>query len=119
MSVFMPDFRVQFPGPIERGRTRRKRVRFRRSRERETAEPPRPVRHAPAPGSRTPSQPPPRRPGLRTVVECPPCRAGAEVRHDQPLGFAEGDRRFASRTVLTGEVPLTDDMISTGKASCS
>lgn len=59
------------------------------------------------------------RPGLRTVVECPPGRAGAEVRHDQPLSFAQGDRRFTSRTVLTGEVPLTDDMISTGEAPCS
>ncbi|MFG1879403.1 type I-E CRISPR-associated protein Cas5/CasD [Sphaerisporangium sp. NPDC049003] len=58
------------------------------------------------------------RTGLRTVVECPADQVGAEVRHDQPLSFAEGSRRFAYRTVRTGEVPLTDDMISAGEKLC-
>ncbi|MBB4918918.1 type I-E CRISPR-associated protein Cas5/CasD [Streptosporangium saharense] len=59
------------------------------------------------------------RPGLRTVVECPPGVAGTEVRHDQPLSFAEGNRRFAPRAVWTGEVPLTDGMIPAGETLCS
>jgi CRISPR system Cascade subunit CasD len=58
------------------------------------------------------------RPGLRTVVECRLDEAGAETRYDQPLSFAEGNRRFTSRTVRTSEVPLTDDMISAGEKLC-
>ncbi|MFI6743689.1 type I-E CRISPR-associated protein Cas5/CasD [Nonomuraea sp. NPDC050451] len=58
------------------------------------------------------------RPGLRTVVECPADALDAEARHDQPLSFVEGNRRFAPRTVRTGEVPLTDEMISAGEKLC-
>jgi CRISPR system Cascade subunit CasD len=58
------------------------------------------------------------RPGLRTVVECPTDALDAEVRHDQPLSFADGNRRFAPRTVRTAEVSLTDDMISAGEKLC-
>lgn len=58
------------------------------------------------------------RPGLRTVVECRLGEASAEIRYDQPLSFAEGNRRFTSRTVRTSEVPLTDDMISAGEKLC-
>ena len=50
--------------------------------------------------------------GLRTVTDCAPRMAGAEMSHDVPLSFAEGNRRFATRSVLTGEVPLTDAMIA-------
>ncbi|PPK63769.1 type I-E CRISPR-associated protein Cas5/CasD [Actinokineospora auranticolor] len=52
---------------------------------------------------------------LRTVVECPPGDPNAETRHDHPISFAHGDRRFAPRTVRVGSVPLTDDMITGGK----
>ncbi|GII94320.1 type I-E CRISPR-associated protein Cas5/CasD [Sinosporangium siamense] len=58
------------------------------------------------------------RQGLRTVVECPPDRLGAEVRHDQPLSFSRAGRRFVSRMVLTGEVPLTDGMITAEDVLC-
>ncbi|WP_214103753.1 type I-E CRISPR-associated protein Cas5/CasD [Acrocarpospora catenulata] len=58
------------------------------------------------------------RPRLRTVVECLPHLVDAQVRHDQPLSFADGNRRFASRTVRTDDVPLTDDMILAGERLC-
>ncbi|MEV4288897.1 type I-E CRISPR-associated protein Cas5/CasD [Nonomuraea bangladeshensis] len=58
------------------------------------------------------------RPGLRTVVDCPPDARNAQVRHDHPLSFADGNRRFAPRTVRTGEVPLTDDLIIAGEKLC-
>jgi CRISPR system Cascade subunit CasD len=58
--------------------------------------------------------------GLRTVVDCPATTAGAEMRHDVPLSFTQGGRRFATRSVLVAEVPLTDKMITTRKAAtCS
>ncbi|WP_020640088.1 hypothetical protein [Amycolatopsis balhimycina] len=44
---------------------------------------------------------------------------GAEPRHDVPRSFAHGARRFATRTVLVGEVPLTDNMIPAGDTTCS
>lgn len=52
---------------------------------------------------------------LRTMVECLPSTPGAEPRRDQPLSFARGDRRFTSRTVLSGHVPLTQRLISAGE----
>lgn len=58
------------------------------------------------------------RPGLRTIVECPSDTPGAQVRHDHPLSFVDGSRRFAPRTVRTGEVPLTDDLIAAGEKLC-
>jgi CRISPR system Cascade subunit CasD len=56
---------------------------------------------------------------LRTVSDCPPRTAGAEVRHDVPIRFTQGDRRHATRTVATGSVPLTSEMIPAGDPSCS
>ncbi|MGW0195904.1 type I-E CRISPR-associated protein Cas5/CasD [Nonomuraea sp. NPDC003201] len=58
------------------------------------------------------------RPGLRTIVECPPDIPDAQVRHDHPLSFVDGNRRFAPRTVRTGEVPLADDLIIAGEKLC-
>ncbi|MEU9884346.1 type I-E CRISPR-associated protein Cas5/CasD [Sphaerisporangium sp. NPDC051011] len=52
---------------------------------------------------------------LRTMVECPPSTVGAEPRRDHPLSLARGDRRFTTRTVLSGHVPLTRGLISTGE----
>ena len=49
---------------------------------------------------------------LRTVIECGPTDPGAEVRMDVPLSFATDDRRYATRTVRAGSVPLTDEMIA-------
>ncbi|MGW5050345.1 type I-E CRISPR-associated protein Cas5/CasD [Actinokineospora sp. NPDC004072] len=59
------------------------------------------------------------RPGLRVVSDCPPDARGAETRHDHPLSFNPADRRFATRTVLTEYVQLTDGMITAGDPSCS
>ncbi|MET9002054.1 type I-E CRISPR-associated protein Cas5/CasD [Amycolatopsis sp. NPDC004169] len=56
---------------------------------------------------------------LRTVIDCPTGAVGAEPRHDVPRSFAHGARRFATRTVLVGEVPLTDNMIPAGDTTCS
>ncbi|MEU8035579.1 type I-E CRISPR-associated protein Cas5/CasD [Streptosporangium sp. NPDC049078] len=52
---------------------------------------------------------------LRSMVECHPSTPGAEPRRDQPLSFARGDRRFTSRAVLSGHVPLTPSLISAGE----
>ncbi|RBQ21068.1 hypothetical protein DP939_08440 [Spongiactinospora rosea] len=52
---------------------------------------------------------------LRTVVECSPGMAGAEVRYDQPVSFSANDRRFAARAVRIGEVVLTSE----GARQCS
>jgi CRISPR system Cascade subunit CasD len=49
---------------------------------------------------------------LRAVLDCPPTTDKAEVRHDHPLSFTEGNRRYSTRTVLTRPVPLTDTMIT-------
>ncbi|MFE0027100.1 type I-E CRISPR-associated protein Cas5/CasD [Amycolatopsis sp. NPDC059021] len=57
--------------------------------------------------------------GLRTVIDCGVREAGAQPRHDVPLSFARTARRFATRAVRIGEVPLTEDMIITGEPSCS
>ncbi|MFC0436473.1 type I-E CRISPR-associated protein Cas5/CasD [Kutzneria buriramensis] len=56
---------------------------------------------------------------LRTVVDCDPRLADAEVRHDVPLRFTQGDRRHATRTVRTGYVPLTPEMTAIGEPPCS
>jgi CRISPR system Cascade subunit CasD len=50
-------------------------------------------------------------PTLRTVVECSAEEKQAEVRHDQPISFGRGRRRFAPRTVLVDDVTLTPSMI--------
>jgi CRISPR system Cascade subunit CasD len=57
--------------------------------------------------------------GLRTVTDCVPTLAEAELRHDVPVRFTQGDRRHATRTVHTSYVPLTPDMIPTGAPTCS
>ncbi len=44
---------------------------------------------------------------LRTVEDCSPGDRGAELRHDVPISFTHRARRFRSRTVRTGHVPLT------------
>lgn len=72
----------------------------------------------PSPQARARAKTEVNRVGLRTVVECPPDRMGAEVRHDQPVSFAQGNRRFSPRTVLVSEVPLTDSMIPAGEGLC-
>ncbi|MBQ1061987.1 MULTISPECIES: type I-E CRISPR-associated protein Cas5/CasD [Micromonospora] len=56
---------------------------------------------------------------LRTVVECDPREPGADVRLDVPLSFKPEDRRYGARTVRTGSVPLTDDMISVKESTCT
>lgn len=48
---------------------------------------------------------------LRTVIDVRPDHEHAERRHDLPLSFTEGARRYGSRAVRVGQVPLTDDMI--------
>ncbi len=52
---------------------------------------------------------------LRTVVECAPDYPLAQVRHDQPISFARGNRRFGSRSVRIGEVRPEDR----GENTCS
>ncbi|MET8139997.1 type I-E CRISPR-associated protein Cas5/CasD [Sphaerisporangium sp. NPDC005288] len=52
---------------------------------------------------------------LRTMVECPPSTVGSESRRDHPISFSRGDRRFITRTVLSGHVPLTKELISAGE----
>ncbi|MER7369318.1 type I-E CRISPR-associated protein Cas5/CasD [Nonomuraea wenchangensis] len=52
---------------------------------------------------------------LRTMVECPPATPGAQSRRDQPISWARDDRRFATRTVLSGQVPLTPALIAAGE----
>ncbi|WP_409185999.1 type I-E CRISPR-associated protein Cas5/CasD [Amycolatopsis sp. VS8301801F10] len=59
------------------------------------------------------------RPGLRTVIDCPPDDPRAEPRHDVPYSFADGDRRYGPRTVAVDEVPLTDTMIPSEETRCS
>lgn len=49
---------------------------------------------------------------LRTVVDVRPDHEYAERRHDLPLSFTEGARRYASRAVRVDQVLLTDGMIS-------
>lgn len=61
---------------------------------------------------------------LRTVVDVRPDHKHAERRHDLPLSFTEGARRYGSRAVRVGQVPLTEEMVNggTGKeggAPCS
>ncbi|WP_117214285.1 type I-E CRISPR-associated protein Cas5/CasD [Allorhizocola rhizosphaerae] len=52
---------------------------------------------------------------LRTVVDCHPTDPAAEIRPDMPISFSQADRRFATRTVRTGHVPLTDSLIRTAE----
>lgn len=43
---------------------------------------------------------------LRTVVDTEVTDPAAEPRHDHPLSFDRDDRRYATRAVRTGEVPV-------------
>lgn len=56
--------------------------------------------------------------GLRSVADCPPATEKAELRQDHPISFAQNNRRFGTRTVLTGNVELTDDLINAGETRC-
>lgn len=58
-------------------------------------------------------------PTLRTVLECPADDMHAEVRHDQPISFGRGRRRFAPRSVLVDNVTLTPSMIPTKGQPCT
>lgn len=53
----------------------------------------------------------PERRRLRSVVEVRPNHEYAERRHDLPLSFAEGARRYGSRAVKVDQVPLTEAMV--------
>jgi len=55
---------------------------------------------------------------LRTVIDCLSVAPGAESRRDHPISFARNDRRFATRSVCIGRVPLTAEMISAGESAC-
>ena len=56
---------------------------------------------------------------LRTVVDCHPADPAAEIRRDVPLSYDPGDRRFATRTVRTGHVPLTNELIRYQETACT
>ena len=56
---------------------------------------------------------------LRTIVDCHATSPGAEPRRDHPVSFVRGDRRFATRSVCPGQLPLTTEMISAGEPTCS
>jgi CRISPR system Cascade subunit CasD len=51
---------------------------------------------------------------LRTVVDVRPDHKHAERRHDLPLSFTEGARRYGSRAVRVGQVLLTEEMVNGG-----
>jgi CRISPR system Cascade subunit CasD len=55
---------------------------------------------------------------LRTVVDCAPNDRAAETRLDLPVSFERSDRQFTTRTVRTGVVPLTDNLITAEATSC-
>ncbi|MEV6813996.1 type I-E CRISPR-associated protein Cas5/CasD, partial [Micromonospora sp. NPDC051296] len=56
---------------------------------------------------------------LRTVIDCDPADPVAELRVDVPLSFTSDDRRYAARTVRSGSVPLTDELINTKDTPCT
>jgi CRISPR system Cascade subunit CasD len=56
---------------------------------------------------------------LRTVADCPPHTEEAELRHDLPISFTQANRRFGTRTVLIGHIPLTNQLITAGGTLCS
>jgi CRISPR system Cascade subunit CasD len=56
---------------------------------------------------------------LRTESDCDTADTHAQMRHDHPLTFTPRHRRFRPRTVRTGVVPLTTDMITAGDTACS
>ncbi|WP_186382945.1 type I-E CRISPR-associated protein Cas5/CasD [Amycolatopsis rhizosphaerae] len=57
--------------------------------------------------------------GLRTLTDCAASQPGAQPRHDHPISFRHGDRRFRIRSVLAGHQPLTIDLIKAGDPACS
>jgi len=56
---------------------------------------------------------------LRTIVDSPGTGLENELRYDHPVSLAPGDRRFATRAVRVGEVPLTEEMVSPEVSRCS
>ena len=52
------------------------------------------------------------RTALRWIVDCPSSTPEADLRHDHPVSFAPERRRFATRSVLQGHTPLTNDMVN-------
>jgi CRISPR system Cascade subunit CasD len=56
---------------------------------------------------------------LRVLTDCEGTEPGAGLRRDYPVSFAEGNRRFSSRSVLTSYVPLTMELIRPGEPACS
>lgn len=56
---------------------------------------------------------------LRTVVDCPPGDPAAETRLDLPVSFERSDRQFTTRTVRTGHVPLTNNLITAEATPCT
>jgi CRISPR system Cascade subunit CasD len=55
---------------------------------------------------------------LRTVVDCGLGDPAAETRLDLPISFVQSNRQFTTRTVRTGHVPLTDNLITAEATSC-
>lgn len=56
---------------------------------------------------------------LRTESDSATTDLHTQMRYDHPLSFTPHDRRFRPRSVRTGAVPLTIDMITAGDAACS
>ncbi|QOC92369.1 type I-E CRISPR-associated protein Cas5/CasD [Micromonospora craniellae] len=61
----------------------------------------------------------PDRQPLRTVIDCDLTDPDAELRMDVPKSFTPDDRRYAARTVRSGTVHLTDDLITAKDLSCT
>lgn len=56
---------------------------------------------------------------LRTLVDTTPTDEAAEPRRDVPVSFTSHDRRFATRSVRTGRVRLTESLIHSGAHPCT
>ena len=56
---------------------------------------------------------------LRVLTDCKSSHTGAEPRRDHPISFAQGNRRFATHSVVTSHVPLTTELIQSGEPTCS
>lgn len=57
-------------------------------------------------------------PRLRLVIDARPGDLAGELRHDHPISFAHGARRFGPRTVRVDHLDLTRKLI-TGDVSCT
>lgn len=56
---------------------------------------------------------------LRLVTDCPPGHPEAELRHDRPISFERGNRRYGNRTIHIDYVPLTPEMLEAGDPACT